>query len=128
MSRHVVFNENHFPFQEGFLDTRNPIKIVTNDISIGFPSYPTGVATDNIDDATGNVVDQQEPEANDNNTIEDEPVVGENSEPTNNNNLRDSSSETENPTEAVGRELVEEITQTFSENNSPPQQNITNTH
>jgi histone deacetylase 1/2 len=123
-----VFNENHFPFQEGFLDTRNPIKTVTNDVSIGFPSYPAGVVTNNTNEATDNVIDQQEPEANDNNTIADEPVVGDTSEPTDDNNLIDSSGETENPPEAIGRESVEEISQTFSENNSPPQQNITNTH
>jgi histone deacetylase 1/2 len=128
VSRHVVFNENHFPFQEGFLDTRNPIKTVTNDVSIGFPSYPAGVVTNNTNEATDNVIDQQEPEANDNNTIADEPVVGDTSEPTDDNNLIDSSGETENPPEAIGRESVEEISQTFSENNSPPQQNITNTH
>jgi histone deacetylase 1/2 len=93
VSRHVVFNENHFPFQEGFLDTRNPIKTVTNDVSIGFPSYPAGVVTNNTNEATNNVIDQQEPEANDNNTITDEPVVGDTSEPTDDNNFIDSSGE-----------------------------------
>ncbi|PNX77631.1 hypothetical protein L195_g033599, partial [Trifolium pratense] len=80
-----------------------------------------GVAIDNTNEATGNIVEQQEPEANDNNTVADELVVTNASEPTNENNLRDGGSENENPTEAVERESVEEITETHSENNSPPQ-------
>lgn len=33
----MVFNENHFPFHGGFLDTRNPLKALTQDTFILLP-------------------------------------------------------------------------------------------
>lgn len=30
ISRHVVFNENHFPFHDGFLNTKRPLEEITN--------------------------------------------------------------------------------------------------
>jgi hypothetical protein len=54
----------------------------------------------------------------DSNTIADQPVLGGSSENTHENNLWESDSETEDSPEAVGT----------PENNSPPQQNIINTH
>jgi histone deacetylase 1/2 len=123
VSRHVVFNENHFPFQEGFLDTRNPIKIVTNDTPIRFPSFPAGITTNNTVEATNNIADQQEPELNDINTTA---VESDTSEHTDENNL--SNGEIEDSTEAVEGESMQEITQPLPENHTPPQQDITNTH
>jgi hypothetical protein len=109
VSRHVVFNENHFPFQEGFLDTRNPIKIVTNDTPIRFPSFPAGITTNNTVEATNNTADQQEPELNNINTTA---VESDTSEHTDENNL--SNGEIEDSTEAVGGESMQEITQPSS--------------
>jgi len=45
ISRHVVFNENHFPFHDSFLDTKNSLKTLTGTIPIVLPSCPTGTAT-----------------------------------------------------------------------------------
>ena len=113
VSRHVVFNENHFPFQEGFLDTRNPIKTATNEISTGLPFYPAGVTTNNTTEETSNIVDHEEQELDDSNTITDQLVLGGSFENTHENNLRESDSETKDSPEAVGT----------PENNSPLDEN-----
>nr|KYP50444.1 Retrovirus-related Pol polyprotein from transposon TNT 1-94 [Cajanus cajan] len=42
ISRHVVFNEHHFPFHDGFLNTRKPAEIITDPTSLLFPISPTG--------------------------------------------------------------------------------------
>jgi hypothetical protein len=42
ISRHVVFNEDHFPFHDGFLDTRNPLKTITESTTALFPLFPAG--------------------------------------------------------------------------------------
>lgn len=42
MSRHVVFNENHFPFQDGFLNTRKPPEILTESASFFYPLVTAG--------------------------------------------------------------------------------------
>jgi len=61
-SRRVVFNEEHFPFHDGFLNTRSPLKTLTESSSLPF-SLPTagnphiGVAT-LLDD--NNLGDDQE--------------------------------------------------------------------
>jgi hypothetical protein len=108
VSRNVVFNENHFLFQEGLLDTRNPIKSVTNDTPIAFPSFPAGITTNNTTEATINIADQKEPELNDINAIA---VKSDTSEYTENNL---SNGEIEDSTEAVGGESMQEITQPSS--------------
>lgn len=41
ISRHVIFNEDHFPFHDGFLNTRGPLK-TTNNPSLSFPLCPAG--------------------------------------------------------------------------------------
>jgi hypothetical protein len=69
VSRHVVFNENHFPFHDGFLDTRNPLKSLTEITPIVMPSCPTGITSSNTIEPTN--VNYQE--------IEDQPVLSENS-------------------------------------------------
>lgn len=30
ISRHVIFNEDHFPFHDGFINTRGPLKTINN--------------------------------------------------------------------------------------------------
>jgi histone deacetylase 1/2 len=47
ISRHVVFNEDHFPFHDGFLDTRNPLKTLTESTTALFPLFPAGNAVIN---------------------------------------------------------------------------------
>jgi histone deacetylase 1/2 len=42
ISRHVVFNENHFPFHDGFLNTRKPLQELTEIPSSCFPLFPAG--------------------------------------------------------------------------------------
>jgi hypothetical protein len=39
--RHVIFNEDHFPFHDGFLNTRGPLKTANNP-SFSFPLCPAG--------------------------------------------------------------------------------------
>lgn len=41
ISRHVIFNEDHFPFHDEFLNTRVPLK-TTNNQSFSFPLWPAG--------------------------------------------------------------------------------------
>ena len=60
ISRHVVFNENHFPFHDGFLDTRNSLKALTRAIPIVLPSCPVGTTTSHIVDSTDREVNHQE--------------------------------------------------------------------
>ncbi|GAU51364.1 hypothetical protein TSUD_383580 [Trifolium subterraneum] len=42
ISRHVVFNENHFPFHDGFLNTRKPLQELIEIPSSSFPLFPAG--------------------------------------------------------------------------------------
>jgi histone deacetylase 1/2 len=42
ISRHVIFNEDHFPFHDGFLNTRSPLKTTINNPSTYFPLCTTG--------------------------------------------------------------------------------------
>lgn len=44
VSRHVVFNEDHFPFHDGFLNTRRPVEFTTHPVSF---FYPTALANNN---------------------------------------------------------------------------------
>jgi len=60
ISRHVVFNENHFPFHDGFLDTRNSLKTLTRTISIVLPSCPGGTTTSHTVELTHKEVNHQE--------------------------------------------------------------------
>lgn len=41
ISRHVIFNEDNFPFHDGFLNTRGPLKTANNP-SFSFPLGPAG--------------------------------------------------------------------------------------
>lgn len=41
-SGHVIFNEDHFPFHDGFLNTKHPLKTLTNNSFISFPLCITG--------------------------------------------------------------------------------------
>jgi len=52
ISRHVVFNENHFPFHDGFLDTRNSLKTLTRIIHIVLPSCPAGTTASHTVEST----------------------------------------------------------------------------
>jgi len=56
----VVFNENHFPFHDGFLDTRNSLKTLTRTISIVLPSCPGGTTTSHTVELTHKEVNHQE--------------------------------------------------------------------
>lgn len=47
ISRHVVFDEKHFPFQNGFLNTRKPAEPLTNSINFLFPIVTTGTTITN---------------------------------------------------------------------------------
>ncbi|PNY00233.1 hypothetical protein L195_g023509 [Trifolium pratense] len=38
----MLFNENHFPFHDGFLNTRKPLQELTEIPSSSFPIFPTG--------------------------------------------------------------------------------------
>lgn len=74
MSRHVVFNENHFTFHNGFLDTRNPLKTLIETILIVLPPLPTGTITSHIIEPSNNDVNHQEQDLAVN---EDQSVLGE---------------------------------------------------
>ncbi|GAU17915.1 hypothetical protein TSUD_330400, partial [Trifolium subterraneum] len=53
ISRHVVFNEDHFPFHDGFLNTRVPLKTLTGSPSSHFPLHvaePTSSSTESSED------------------------------------------------------------------------------
>lgn len=69
VSRHVVFNVNHFPFHDDFLDTRNPLKSLTEITPIVMPSCSTCITGSNTNKPTN--VNYQE--------TKDQPVLGENS-------------------------------------------------
>lgn len=47
ISRHVVFDEKHFPFQNGFLNTRKPAEPLTNSTNFLFPIVTTGTTITN---------------------------------------------------------------------------------
>lgn len=107
----VVFNENHFPFHDGFLDTRNPLKSLTEITPIVMPSFPTGITGSNTIEPTN--VNYQE--------IEDQPVLGENSM------NADEAISIENEGEDVeSTELVEPSNQITPDDNQPAQQDNTN--
>lgn len=38
-TRHVIFNEDHFPFHDGFLNTRSPLKTLIENF-VSFPLHP----------------------------------------------------------------------------------------
>ncbi|WVZ17885.1 hypothetical protein V8G54_010867 [Vigna mungo] len=84
-SRHVVFNEEHFPFHDGFLNTRSSLKTLTESPSVSF-SLPT----------TGNSHIGEATSSNDNN-----PDVEQ--EPANPTGSRDQ--DTNDPTETVAEAL-----------------------
>jgi len=73
ISRHVVFNENHFPFSDGFLDTRNSLKTLTGTIPIILPSCHAGTTTSHIVDSTHKEVNHQEGDLVSN---EEQPTLG----------------------------------------------------
>ncbi|MCI01597.1 retrovirus-related pol polyprotein from transposon tnt 1-94, partial [Trifolium medium] len=75
VSRHVVFNENHFPFHDGFLDTRNPLKTLTEITPIVLPSSSAGTTTSNTIEPTDNDVNHQEVELAANEAREDQPAL-----------------------------------------------------
>jgi len=60
ISRYEVFNENHFPFHDGFLDTRNSLKTLTGTIHIVLPSCPVGTITSHTVESTHKEVNHQE--------------------------------------------------------------------
>ena len=62
-SRHVVFNEEHFPFHDGFLNTRSPLKTLTESSSPPFSLHTTGnphIGAVTLPD-DNNLGDEQEP-------------------------------------------------------------------
>lgn len=58
VQRHLVFNENHFPFNDGFLETINPLKALTQDTSILVPCI-AGNSDHNIIEPNAIVENQQ---------------------------------------------------------------------
>jgi len=50
--RHVVFNENHFPFHDGFIDTRNSLKTPIETIPMVLPSCTASTTTSHTIDST----------------------------------------------------------------------------
>ena len=72
-SQDMVFNENHFPFHDGFLDTRNSLKILTRTIPIFLPSCLAGTTTSHIVDLTHKEVNHQEGDLVSN---EEQPTLG----------------------------------------------------
>ena len=73
ISRHVVFNENHFPFHDGFLDTRNSLKTLTRTIPIVLPSCLTRTTTSHKVNSTHREVNHQEGDLVSN---EEQPTLG----------------------------------------------------
>jgi len=64
VSRHVIFNESHFPFHEDFINTKNPLKELTETTSVFLPSYSAGTIISNTLD--NNTTSHQEENASDN--------------------------------------------------------------
>jgi len=56
----VVFIENHFPFHDDFLDTRNSLKTLTGTILIVLPSCLAGTTTSHTVELTHRKVNHQE--------------------------------------------------------------------
>lgn len=82
VSGHVVFNENHFPFHDGFLDTRNPLKTLTQITPIILPSCPASTTTNHTikltdSDVNHHQVDLTSNEAKDNQPIPNETHINE---------------------------------------------------
>lgn len=42
VSRHVVFNEECFPFHDGFINTKQPVELTTQPAAFFYPDIPTG--------------------------------------------------------------------------------------
>lgn len=61
ISRHVVFNENHYPFHDGFLDTRNPLKTMplTENVVASLPLCPAGNTYNNTNDVEESSSDEE---------------------------------------------------------------------
>ena len=73
ISRYVVFNENHFPFHDGFLDTRNSLKTLIGTIPIVLPSCPVRTTTSHTVDSTYREMNHQEGDLVSN---EEQPTIG----------------------------------------------------
>jgi len=71
--RHMVFNENHFPFHNGFLDTRNSLKTLIGTIPIVLPSCSAGTTTSHTVESTHIKVNHQEGDLVSN---EEQPTLG----------------------------------------------------
>ena len=79
----MVFNENHFPFHDRFLDTRNSLKTLTRIIRIVLSSCPIGTTTSHIVDSThrevnhqgGDLVSNEEQPTLDNSVNDDQPTL-----------------------------------------------------
>ena len=56
----MVFNENLFPFHDGFLDTINSLKTQTRTIHIVCPSCPIGTTTSHTVESIHREVNHQE--------------------------------------------------------------------
>lgn len=56
ISRHVIFNEDLFPFHEGFLNTRSPLKTTINNPSTSFPLCSAG---NSINDASIPIIEEE---------------------------------------------------------------------
>jgi len=66
ISRHVIFNESHFPFHEGFINTKNPLKELTETTSVFLPNYSPGTIISNTLEPNNNTTSHQEENASDN--------------------------------------------------------------
>lgn len=74
VSRQLVFNENHFPFHDGFIDTRNPLKTLTEIFPIVLPPLPIDTTTSHTIEPSNSDVNHQEQDLAVN---EDQPILSE---------------------------------------------------
>ncbi|GAU51268.1 hypothetical protein TSUD_412550 [Trifolium subterraneum] len=92
VSRHVIFNENHFPFHGGFLDTKNPLKTLTDNSSILLPTCSAGATTQDAIEPDNNTTSDQNThsiESSDNNENEEQVDSSEFFVNTNNSSTQD---------------------------------------
>lgn len=66
ISRHVAFNEEHFPLHDGLLNTKDPLQTLTESSSFIFPLSVAGISSSNTPIPIGNHSDtKQEPDDHD---------------------------------------------------------------
>ncbi|PNY02796.1 copia protein (gag-int-pol protein), partial [Trifolium pratense] len=124
VSRHVVFNEEHFPFHDGFLDTRNPLRTLTPNDPILFPLAPAD-GTNNIDDPENESFTHEEEDSNSIHSSEDQHESSDRLINTSESSLQSAIREEENNDST---ETMETSRQNELEIGANSQENNTNTH